>query len=777
MSKRIIIALLFILFTIPTYAANIVRLGPEYFPQDDKGRPISFADIYVGEPDTDPKTPANQKTLSVLQENGALVAVSQPLNTGSGGVPLYNGSPVTMYVEGDYSLRIDNSSGSQIYYVPSALSQADPVTGGNFYYPDYTVTNQAVDGDDNSFEDLKGQIGTDFATIYARHNSGLSETVYNFGSIWSGVSNITFKLERGAHIRPSSGVTVDLGVLAHEVIGREGQIYDISLGGVILFSDGGTVWSESFGSSPNDGIDDYTAVQGAMNSIDTTNGGTLETLGMYTMGTTGLIPSYVTIKGSSNRVSGFEADVALDAYVLRNKSWVAAEAGTVVLDTDIVLDNIFIWGNRVNQTTSGGGVKFSGVTNFEIVKCKVSNAFNDNIFILNSNGKISGNLSLDAGADCYTIHDSEHVLFTENTGELSGQRIGTVGGGGVLTIVDSNSVGVVINDNILRKANFGFTSGDYSGGQDFGNGISLNNSAHCQITSNNIDLCTQAGIRANQTGNGIHLLSDNVIWDCGNRGIYVLSPLTTVEGNNISGITSHGISTATTSLRTSLIGNTIHDVTGEGIEVKANQMIVSTNMVSFTGNNGILLDSVERCIVSINTAREYDQNRGDLFSGIRIKDSARNSISVNNIFNTTQSGSTTENNYGIYTTGASSANNNISLNVLHDNEDGNIAYASGLGSTDTLIGNDTDDAVSIASGATVTLPMSGTWFTISGTTGITAIEGHWVGREVTLKFDSGVTVTDGGDLKLEGDFNSTANDTLHMVSGGAAWFEKGRSAN
>lgn len=99
---------------------NKVILSPGYFPDPNSNRSLSNADIYVGEVDLDPEIPANQKTVSVLQENGAIVAVAQPISTSSGGVPIYNGSPVTMLVEGSYSLKVVNSYGAQVYYVPSS---------------------------------------------------------------------------------------------------------------------------------------------------------------------------------------------------------------------------------------------------------------------------------------------------------------------------------------------------------------------------------------------------------------------------------------------------------------------------------------------------------------------------------------------------------------------------------------------------------------------------------------------------------------------------------
>lgn len=119
MKKLLFAVLITLIMTVQAYALTIVRLGPEYFPESDRSRALSNGYIYVGEPDLDPSVPANQKDLSVQQEDGSIVTVTQPIRTSAGGVPVYNGSPVTLLVSGNYSLLVQDSLGSQEYYVPS----------------------------------------------------------------------------------------------------------------------------------------------------------------------------------------------------------------------------------------------------------------------------------------------------------------------------------------------------------------------------------------------------------------------------------------------------------------------------------------------------------------------------------------------------------------------------------------------------------------------------------------------------------------------------------
>ncbi len=100
-----------------------------YFPDPTQGRPLYNGYVYVGEPDTDPTSSANQKQVSIIQENGTEVEVSQPLRTNAGGVLTYEGSVVRAIVDGAYSLAVQNKSRSQVYYM--ANSEINPEAPAN----------------------------------------------------------------------------------------------------------------------------------------------------------------------------------------------------------------------------------------------------------------------------------------------------------------------------------------------------------------------------------------------------------------------------------------------------------------------------------------------------------------------------------------------------------------------------------------------------------------------------------------------------------------------
>lgn len=101
-----------------------------YAPNPSIGRPVFNASIYIGQPGLNPEILANQIQVYIRQENGSIVAVTQPLQTGAGGVVLYNGSPVTVLIaQTAYSVKVLNNLGGQIFYQENA--NASPEQPGN----------------------------------------------------------------------------------------------------------------------------------------------------------------------------------------------------------------------------------------------------------------------------------------------------------------------------------------------------------------------------------------------------------------------------------------------------------------------------------------------------------------------------------------------------------------------------------------------------------------------------------------------------------------------
>jgi len=92
---------------------------------------------------------------------------------------------------------------------------------------------------------------------------------------------------------------------------------------------------------------------------------------------------------------------------------------------------------------------------------------------------------------------------------------------------------------------------------------------------------------------------------------------------------------------------------------------------------------------------------------------------------------------------------------------------------DEVFWNKGADVASAADG--MTLGSDGNYYDITGTTAIDSIAAQTVGKYVLLQFDGVLTMTDGGNLKLEGNFVSAAGATLTLQSDGVDWYEASRA--
>ncbi len=104
----------------------------EYFMDFNQGRPIFNGQIFVGLVGTDPEVQENQKdvTFSDACDCPEETVIMQPIRTSSGGVPIYNGSPIRLFVEGAYSLKVNDRNGVQVYYSPD-VTKGVPLTPDN----------------------------------------------------------------------------------------------------------------------------------------------------------------------------------------------------------------------------------------------------------------------------------------------------------------------------------------------------------------------------------------------------------------------------------------------------------------------------------------------------------------------------------------------------------------------------------------------------------------------------------------------------------------------
>lgn len=96
-----------------------------------------------------------------------------------------------------------------------------------------------------------------------------------------------------------------------------------------------------------------------------------------------------------------------------------------------------------------------------------------------------------------------------------------------------------------------------------------------------------------------------------------------------------------------------------------------------------------------------------------------------------------------------------------------------------VITNNTYNVIqSVASADPLNLPVNGDFFQVTGTTNFGTVNGGWKGRQIVLKFNDVLQVSDGGaSLKIAGNFTTAANSTLTLIYDGVAWCEVSRSSN
>jgi hypothetical protein len=167
---------------------NFIQSYP-YFADPDTALPVANGFIYIGEPDTDPTVEGNRITVTLIEQDGTEVEIlpaAQPLETGDGGVIMYDGSPVAaLSVETNYSMTVQRSDETQAYYNPNA-GIPDLIT--NLQTSSYTYLN-SVSGTDVITAALSPVlsayvVGAIYQGIAANDNTGA--TTLNINSLGAG---------------------------------------------------------------------------------------------------------------------------------------------------------------------------------------------------------------------------------------------------------------------------------------------------------------------------------------------------------------------------------------------------------------------------------------------------------------------------------------------------------------------------------------------------------------------------------------------------------------
>ncbi len=108
--------------------AGIEVLAPYEFFTDLNGTALEAGKIYVGEVGLDPRS----NPVSIFTDDALTVPIAQPVRT-IAGIPDGNGTPVELFVDGEYSIAVDDKNNVQIFAIldPSFSASASlPLSGG-----------------------------------------------------------------------------------------------------------------------------------------------------------------------------------------------------------------------------------------------------------------------------------------------------------------------------------------------------------------------------------------------------------------------------------------------------------------------------------------------------------------------------------------------------------------------------------------------------------------------------------------------------------------------
>lgn len=200
-----------------------------YVPDPQRNRPLGNGQIYVGQPGPDPEVEANQKQLSVVQVDGTVTPVGQPFTLSMGGVPVYDGSTVRLDVDGNYSIKILDRNGQQVYYIQDVF-EGTPVIVDNL--PDYIAAEFETVSDMQSGDSLNlGSI--DFSDYTQRKVS----TTYNNDDSKSGGAVYIIKTAAQA---TADGDTAD-GYVNHYVGGTSDYVAVMDVNGTLIAEQAGMI--------------------------------------------------------------------------------------------------------------------------------------------------------------------------------------------------------------------------------------------------------------------------------------------------------------------------------------------------------------------------------------------------------------------------------------------------------------------------------------------------------------------------------------------------------
>lgn len=535
---------------------------------------------------------------------------------------------------------------------------------------------------------------------------------------------------------------------------------------------------KDFGAVGDGVTDDTTEIQAALDALDAAGGGRL----VFPLGTYLISSTLTPYDGVNWRGEGATIKLANSA---NTRMVYGNQVSNVTIEGITFNQNSA--NNTIDATEAKNCIQFTDTTN--VTQCTKIRIFNCNILNAITDAVCFGAATYSSVENCYIENAGRHgisllggSLKPSEYNTFNSNRIKTTGGAGIIPM-GTGRYNTVSGNTIEDTGNGILGAG--------GDGIacySQDNYGNC-ITGNVI---TNAGNHGIHVGGDYQVVSGNTINEVatvfsGASGILVGSEAgdpaaqyISITGNTVNCSNANvnaGIDVKDWANNITITGNTVHNTATVGISLDDGSLYTVTgNSVLGSGTVGMTLNNVTRSTISGNLIANSNQN------GISLTTSDQNTFTGNMIFN---SGVSVGGGTG-YAMKIDSGSDGLLIanNQMRDTSETELVSIPTAGTDTQFYNNYYADGANnlnvpnLASAATITIPACYDAVNITGTTGITTINGMWEGRRVTLRFAAALTVKDGSNLKLAGNFVTTPDDILELFSpDGTNWFEVSRSAN
>lgn len=709
---------------------------PVFYDRD--GQPLDNGNVYIGTAYLDPVT----NPIQVYYDETLTIPANQPLKTSNGYV-YRNGTPTKLYVNAvNFSILVNDSKNTLVYSFPD----------GTGFSPN--ASNVAFTG-------FKGQVGY------------VSDLAGNDGSDWIGFTSAgTGAVARSAQDKMRDQVNPkDFGAVGNGTTNDYAALQAAANTGLPINLDGASYFTSSTITITNDiiGPGEITANTGGASTI-------------IAVDADNVTLRDVTLTGNSANAAA-SANVAVSA---ENQSW-------------LTLQNCTIKNGRIRHRNTQLSYQYG----LRIENCDIDCDFTLNDYVVTQNDIITvrgiNGVWIENNNITFTnCHRVAKLADTEGwvSGQVTAYRTRNVSfSGNTITGSTGSNKQVVDMFNGLSDAVL------------IGNNVTV--TGFSRVFENKTDSIAQPW-NQNITVANNHLSNDSLVLNF--AGTYGDSdPAVDVGWQNLTIIGNTIICTAAAAA-TAVIVRWQHDLVFTN-----NQIIAPAANALTTGGNALQIYGTRFCTFNSNTVKYGNVLFSTISTGAdRTHAPVMLSIAASN--NTVEEFGATSSTTGrggfVFANMATAETANLSINVngnafykstspvlsnagavafitctiaevLVTSNNAKFATASEerviiLTSTITQFGaenNSWDFYGTAASASTVTLP-GGQVVEITGTSNISTITAaNNAGRRVSLVFRDVLTVNDGSNLRLAGNFTTSADDTLSLVCDGTNWYETSRSAN